>query len=336
MAITAAFVVSASVITERSGPVIGALVATLPISAGPSYVFLALDHDAAFIAEGALASLPINAATIILGLTYVVLAQRQNALVSCLGAVAVWIALASIIRSVQWTLAGGLIANAIAFAICVPLLRRFRHVRMPLITRRWYDIPLRAALVATLVATVVTSSGWVGPKISGIIALFPVVFTSMMLILHPRIGGPPTAAVIANSAGGLMGLGIAIAMINVASLRFGSAIGFSVALAICVSWNLGLWWWGRRKLVRRSATHCQTLMVRSASSANQESPAAAILRDAARRRAAPQDEVGECFGSSPSTLHEWFRPDERRGSAASPDVSALCHKFGSYRCRQTR
>ena len=51
MAITAAFVVSASVITERSGPVIGALVATLPISAGPSYVFLALDHDAAFIAE---------------------------------------------------------------------------------------------------------------------------------------------------------------------------------------------------------------------------------------------------------------------------------------------
>ena len=71
MAVTAAFVVTASIITERSGPVIGALVATLPISAGPSYVFLALDHDAAFIAEGALASLPINAATIFLGLTYV-------------------------------------------------------------------------------------------------------------------------------------------------------------------------------------------------------------------------------------------------------------------------
>src|SRR5438270_7884060 len=91
MAITAAFVVSASVITERSGPVIGALVATLPISAGPSYVFLALDHDAAFVAEGALASLPINAATIFFGLTYVVLAHRQNALVSFAGAAAVWL-----------------------------------------------------------------------------------------------------------------------------------------------------------------------------------------------------------------------------------------------------
>jgi hypothetical protein len=250
MAITAAFVVSASVVTERSGPVLGALVATLPISAGPSYVFLALDHDAAFIAEGALASLPVNAATIFLGLTYVVLAQRQSAIVSCLTAVAVWIAFASVIRSVQWTLTAGLIANAVAFAICVPLLRRFRHVKMPLMTRRWYDIPLRALLVATLVATVVTASGWVGPKISGIIALFPVVFTSMMLILHPRIGGPPTAAVLANSAGGLMGLGIAIAVLHIAALRFGSAIGLSLALTICVSWNLGLWWNGRRKLVR--------------------------------------------------------------------------------------
>ena len=218
MAVTAAFVVSASVITERAGPVIGALVATLPISAGPSYVFLALDHDAAFIAEGALASLPINAATIFLCLTYVVLAQRRSAASVVRGAIAVWIALAALMRTVHWSLAGGLVANAIAFAICMPLLRRFRHVKMPLITRRWYDIPLRASLVATLVATVVTLSGWVGPGVSGMIALFPVVFTSMMLILHPRIGGPPTAAVIANGGWGLMGFGVAIAVLHVAAI----------------------------------------------------------------------------------------------------------------------
>ncbi len=47
---------SSSIVPERSGPVTGALVATLPISAGPSYVFLAIDHDAAFIAQGALSN----------------------------------------------------------------------------------------------------------------------------------------------------------------------------------------------------------------------------------------------------------------------------------------
>jgi hypothetical protein len=250
MVVTAAFVVSASVITERSGPVIGALIATLPISAGPSYVFLALDHDAAFIAEGALASLPINVATLFLGLTYVVLAQRCNALVSWSAGAAVWIALAALSRTIHWSLAGGLAVNLVAFAICIPLLSRYRHVKMPLITRRWFDIPLRAALVATLVATVVTLSGWVGPQISGVIALFPVVFSSMMLILHPRIGGPATAAVIANGGWGLLGFGIAIAVLHVAALRLGSALGLSLGLLTCVSWNLALWGIGRRRVAR--------------------------------------------------------------------------------------
>jgi hypothetical protein len=250
MAVTAAFVVSASVITERSGPVIGALVATLPFSAGPSYVFLALDHDAAFIAEGALASLPINAATLFLGLIYAVLAQRRSVLVSCGAAVVVWLVLAAIARTIHWSLVGGLLVNVAAFAICVPISQRFRHVKMPLVTRRWYDIPLRASLVATLVAIVVTLSRWVGPVVSGIIALFPVIFTSMMLILHPRIGGPATAAVVANGAWGLMGFGIAIAVLHVAALQLGSPIALSLALATCVSWNLALWWNGRQKLAR--------------------------------------------------------------------------------------
>lgn len=242
MAIAAAFVVSASVITERSGPVIGALVATLPISAGPSYVFLALDHDAAFIAQGALSSLPVNAATIFLGLTYVVLAQRHSFAVSVGSAVAVWIVLASIIRLFDWTLTAGLAVNLVAFGICIPLLVQYRHVKMPLVTRRWYDIPFRAALVATLVAIVVSTSGWVGPRVSGVIALYPIVFTSIMVILHPRIGGPPTAAVLANSAWGLLGFGMAIAVMHVAVVKLGSAIGLFLALATCVIWNLTLWW----------------------------------------------------------------------------------------------
>jgi hypothetical protein len=213
-------------------------------------VFLALDHDAAFIAESALASLPINAPTIFFALTYVVLAQRHSTLVSCAGAVPVWIVLAALERTVQWSLAGGLFANAVAFAICLPLLRRFRHVKMPLITRRWYDIPLRASLVATLVATVVTLSRWVGPSVSGTIALFPIVLTSMILILHPRIGGPATAALIANSGWGLLGFGVAVGVLQVTVLRFGSAVALSLALATCVGWNLGLWAIGRRKLMR--------------------------------------------------------------------------------------
>jgi hypothetical protein len=250
MAVTAAFVVTASIITERSGPVVGALVATLPISAGPSYVFLALDHDAAFIAQGALASLPINAATMFLALTYVSLAQTRGVLVSLGAAVVVWFALAALVRSVPWSLASGVAANVVAFAVCLPLMARFRHARMPVVVRRWYDIPLRAALVATLAGTVVTLSATIGPAGSGILALYPVVLTSLMLLLQPRIGGPSTAAVIANGGWGLMGFGLAIAALHLTAVPLGSAVALGLALAICVAWNLALWAWGRRKLHR--------------------------------------------------------------------------------------
>src|SRR6476620_5852270 len=131
MAVAAAFVVTASIITERSGPVIGALVATLPISAGPSYVFLALDHNAAFIAQAALVSLPINAATIFLALIYVLLAQRHGVLVSVTAAIVVWFGLGVLVQMTTWSLTVGIVANIVVCAICLPLAHRYRAVRMP-------------------------------------------------------------------------------------------------------------------------------------------------------------------------------------------------------------
>jgi hypothetical protein len=248
MAIAAAFVITASIITERSGPAIGALVASLPVSAGPSYIFLAIDHDAAFLAQGALAGLSINAATILMCLAYLFLARRFSLAVSLAGGISVWATFAVLGSVFHLSLAVGIALNVAAFALVLPLVQRFRSARMPLITRRWYDIPMRAALVATVVAIVVTLSSRVGATISGIIALFPVVFTSLILILHPRIGAPATAAVMANSQWGLIGFSTAIVVLHLAAVPFGSAVALSLALATCVSWNTGLWLFARHRL----------------------------------------------------------------------------------------
>src|SRR6476620_10617369 len=130
MAVSAAFVVAASVITERSGPAIGALVATLPVSAGPSYIFLALDHDAGFIAQSALASLPMNAATILMSLVVVLAAQRFRTLISLGAGLAVWICFGLLVRTFNWTLAAGIVVNVAALGLCLPLVQRFRAAKM--------------------------------------------------------------------------------------------------------------------------------------------------------------------------------------------------------------
>ena len=79
MAVTAAFLVAATLVAERAGPLVGGLVATLPISAGPAYAFLSLDHDAAFIAASATASLAANAVTGLFALCYMIFAQVRGA-----------------------------------------------------------------------------------------------------------------------------------------------------------------------------------------------------------------------------------------------------------------
>src|SRR5450631_3715317 len=78
MAVAAAFVVTASFIAERAGALVGAMVVTLPIGAGPAYILLALDHGAAFIADSTVASLAVHAASGIFGTAYVVAAQRRS------------------------------------------------------------------------------------------------------------------------------------------------------------------------------------------------------------------------------------------------------------------
>ena len=60
---------------------------------------------------------------------------------------------------------------------------------------RWHELVMRAVMVTALVNVTVTFS-FRSPQGSGILAVFPVVLISIMLILHRRVGGPPTAAVI--------------------------------------------------------------------------------------------------------------------------------------------
>jgi hypothetical protein len=173
MAVTAAFLLAATITAERAGPLVGGLVATLPISAGPVYIFLALDHDAHFIAQSALGSRITNAYNVIFAFIYAVLAQRYSLLVSFGAALAIWIALISAGGPVSWTIVSATALNIIVIAVSPWLSAPLRHAPMPRVKTRWYDLALRATMVALLVGTVVTLSFRIGPTASGNLAVFP-------------------------------------------------------------------------------------------------------------------------------------------------------------------
>ena len=250
MAVTAAFLLIATVTAERAGPLIGGLVATLPISAGPVYIFLALDHDAHFIAQSALGSLVTNAVNVVFALTYALLAQKRSLFVSLAGAFAAWVGLIWASGWIAWTLASAVALNVVVIGVSFGLSAGLRHAPMPRVQRRWYDLVLRAAMVALLVGTVVTLSFRIGPTASGNLAVFPIVLTSIMIILHTRVGGPATAAVMANAVIGLGGFGIAVIVLCLSAERLGSAAALTLALATSLGCNLLIYFVRQRALAK--------------------------------------------------------------------------------------
>jgi hypothetical protein len=241
MAVTALFVSVATIIAERLGATVGALVATLPVSAGPVYVFLAIDHDAAFISASAVTSLALNAATAIYLTIYVLLAQRHTIWASSSSAFAVWLVAALVLSLIHWTAWLAFALNVIVFGVCFLIVERFRLVRMPPTARPWYDFLIRSSMVALLVGVVVTLSSRIGPAGSGVLAVFPVIYMSIMFILHYRVGGPATAAVLANAVPGLAGFGVALLTLHLTALPLGAAAALSLALGVSVAWNAAVY-----------------------------------------------------------------------------------------------
>lgn len=241
MVSTGLIVVVASLLVERAGPFIGAMVATLPISAGPAYIILSLDHDSEFIARSALVSLAINAAVPLFVAVYALLAQRRGLLTSFGAAIAVWLACAMIVFRLPWSVPAAIVVNAATFAIAFTATRRYWNATvLSRAAPRWWDIPMRAALVMGVVAAVVFTGRLIGPAAAGIAALVPVVLTSVVLVLHPRQGGQTAAAVLVNGLPGLIGFGLALACLHLTAIPLGIPLAIALWFAISVIWNLTL------------------------------------------------------------------------------------------------
>ena len=241
-------VILSSRATEKAGPKVGSLIATLPVSTGPVYVFLAMDHDAAFIADCARMSVASSLAMLAYVWGHAYGSRRFATAGSLACAVAAWLAAVLVLQLRDWSIAEALAIYVVTFGGSIHLLRGFTRVKSPASAppRARYDLLLRAGLVACVVLATTFAGRTSGPQLTGVIATFPTVFTSLILILQPRWGGAFTAAMMVNGLKGLVGFGLALAVLHFAALAFGSAVALVIALAVAVGWNLGLAWFGRR------------------------------------------------------------------------------------------
>ena len=120
------------------------------------------------------------------------------------------------------------------------------RIQVPAKKRVRFDLALRSLLVACVVLATTLASNLAGPAATGVLATYPVVFTSLVLILQPRWGGPFVASLLVNSLKGLVGFGMALAVLHLAAARISSGWALGIGLLVAVTWNCALLFARRR------------------------------------------------------------------------------------------
>jgi hypothetical protein len=185
---------------------------------------LGLQHDATFIAAGALGSRAANAVSILFMLAIIFLAPRVRWPTTVVSARALWLAVAWLIRQMNWTLTGVCLLNITVFAVALLVTKRNRPSGASGKSGRrpWFDLPMRALLVGRLTATVVTSSRWLGPSLTGMAAVFPIAMTGLALIVLPHLGGIASDVLFASTLRAMPGFALALLVLRLTAARLGT------------------------------------------------------------------------------------------------------------------
>jgi hypothetical protein len=150
-------------------------------------------------------------------------------------------AIAAGVQMNDWSLIEALLFALPIYAISILVGRNFTQaVALKPTGRSWRDLLLRVLLVTCVVGAVNATSPFMPVKLTGILSIMPTVMMSLILVLHGRIGGPATAALLTHSITGMVGMLLAVTLVGLTIVPWGAAASLSAGLATSVTWNLTL------------------------------------------------------------------------------------------------
>ena len=180
----------ASLAGRRWGDAIGGWLVGLPLTSGPVAAFLAIQYGPDFAALATNGSLIGTAAQACFGLGYALLAHRGwgAALLAGLAAYVGAGVLVQMMPLPHWAFFAVALATLTVSAQWIP----HRAPARGTIAAPWWDLPSRMAVATTLVVTLTAAATFVGAKIAGLLATFPV-FGAILAIFAHRAQGPAMA-----------------------------------------------------------------------------------------------------------------------------------------------
>jgi hypothetical protein len=229
------FVIGASLTARRFGPRIGGLVGGLPVVAGPILLVYALTHGRTFAAQAAAGTLLGLVSLTSFVVVYGRLAGRAPWAVSLHAG---WAAFATgtLIFSALAIPAGAALALAGAgFVVGLKLLPHPRaeqsHAPAPPI----WDLPLRGACALALVLALTAAAGWLGSRLSGLLAPFPVIATVLATFTHAQHGADELLRLARGLIAGFFAFALFCFTLAVTLRALGIATAFVLASGVALS-----------------------------------------------------------------------------------------------------
>ncbi len=215
---------------RRWGPAVAGWLSAFPVVAGPILLFIAIEQGAEFAASSAVGTLSAVLAILAFGLSYAWAATRYSWPASLALAYVGYVAAVVLLDQWHATLPAAVFAVLAGLWIaprCYPALPN--SAPAPLKPAR--DMLLRMGSGAALVLLVTHFAASLGPGLSGILAMFPVMGTVLTLFTHRSAGAAAAIQLLRGMVPGFYAFGMFCTVLAWALPIWGTAMSFTWALA---------------------------------------------------------------------------------------------------------
>ncbi len=180
------WIAGATLLAEKLGSKIGGLITNLPSNILVSFVFIALVNDTAYVID-AVPGVPVGMALNTLFLFFFIILLKYGVFLSSAFSLLIWLALAVLASFIRLE---NLVINIVIYVLITAaafiFLEKVLKIQSAEKSAKKYSVVqilIRAAFAGAVVAAVIIMSKFFSPYIVGIIAAFPAVLLSTMIIL---------------------------------------------------------------------------------------------------------------------------------------------------------
>lgn len=214
---------------RRWGPAVAGWLSAFPIVAGPILWFIALEQGADFAAVAAVGTLAGVLAILVFGMSYAWAATRYRWPASLALAYIGYALAAAAVGAAPLALPVVTLAVLAALVFAPRAYPRREAARLP--GKLPNDLLLRMALGAVLVLTITHFAENLGPSLSGVLAMFPVMNTVLALFTHRSAGSGAVIQLLRGMVYGLYAFATFCVVLAWALSRTGIGMAFLCALA---------------------------------------------------------------------------------------------------------